>query len=318
MAQFNFSTAQHSEGGAASLEDPIRLLTAQLLDLGHQVVRSEWVLMPPPVINILFEGFAGAGMEILRGAHGTGCILVCIATEQPTMGHRRQGWTWNHNPPDGDDYQRSMAQRCRVFPEACKYLDAVFTLVPGTERWYRHHHKNVHGVELGYSPRLMVPPSDHVPDADWSFYGTMSAHRHKVIENIGEAGMTIRVGQGLLPQEQRDNMVTDAKGVLHIKQHRNWQIMSSARCAVALHRRRFVFCADPVGVVEHVGSAYRDVVAVSPSHREDVVTEWARGLLKKWEYVRDMQVKLFQQTMGAQRCLGNALAASKIVELALA
>src|SRR5262249_36754102 len=122
VTQFLFWLANHSLVGQRSLEDVIGIFGAQLGALGHKAGwrrGNDQLLDRHSGINVIVEGFTPGITEIIAQYHAQGARFVILATEEPT----ERGF--NHG------LDQEMVLRQREFPNAAKYAEAIFHLVPG-------------------------------------------------------------------------------------------------------------------------------------------------------------------------------------------
>ena len=201
-----------------------------------------------------------------------------------------------------------MIDRQRVFPMAAKFADAIWCLVPGTEHWYGQFAPAAH-VELGYAPTL-YRPQRMVPDHDFGFYGSMSPRRRKIYQMFAKKMVTtmrLRVIESLADSEHRDREMGRCRVILQIRASDKLGLVSSSRCATALHLGRPVV-AEPHKLDGH----WKDVVHFSKS-LDDFVSD-AIKVRAFWQSYHDKQLAQFRKLFSPERCIGEGLSLLKLSE----
>src|SRR5262249_46927387 len=148
-------------------------------------------------INVIVEGFTPGITEIIAQYHAQGARFVILATEEPT----ERGF--NHG------LDQEMVLRQREFPNAAKYAEAIFHLVPGDRitSWYSQFAPAA-PVELGYARSLIRSTANDVtPTFDFGFYGSLSQRRIKILKKLArrtQSERAIKIVGDFLPQAERD------------------------------------------------------------------------------------------------------------------
>ena len=294
--QFMFSLFNHNEAGRRSLEDPLSIIGHQLQTLGHRVVwnpeKPLEFLLRDSGYNLIVEGFTSMSISVVAQAHAQGARFICIATEEPT--------------PKGFNYGKDveMINRQKMFPEAAKFFDGIFHLVPG------QHVRDFFGalaptsyVELGYAPALYRVDNSEPPTHDFGFFGSLSSRRHKLLKRIANYMGTkncIRVEATFPSQEERDRIMRQAKVILQVRKHDAMGLVSSTRCNTALCLGRPVV-AEP----HELSKPWDEVVVFGKDFDDFLHRAWLMRLNWKSEWIR--QFEAFRQKFSPDYCIGRAL-----------
>jgi hypothetical protein len=304
--KFIVNLFNHSEIGQMSLQDPVAIIAHQLRALGHI---CEWdnqrFIEGYDGYNIIVEGFTPGSIEIVRRAREQrNSRFIYICTEEPT-----DVGGFNH------DHRGDMFRRQQIFPEAAQYCDAILALVPGAETWYGQFAPAAH-IELGYAPTLVKKPPK--PDYIYGFYGSLTFRRKSILRKIerryhglglitNRADMwkpgddrVLRLVNTFLPRDERDTAMQRARIIVQIRLNDKMGLVSSSRCANALHFGRAVI-AEP-----HAHSHPWDQV-VKFSKTSDSFIEDCINMRGFWESLYDSQFKRFKEIMSPQNCLGRRL-----------
>lgn len=300
--QFLFNLFNHSEIGRRSLEDPMSIIGNMLKTLGHKVV---WMpdklgdfLMQDSGYNIIVEGFTEYSVQVIAEAHSRGARFICIATEEPTP----KGF--NH----GKDLE--MIKRQTMFPEAAKFFDGIFYLVPGAHvhNWFAQLAPTAY-VELGYAPGLMRLEFSQ-PTHDFGFFGSMSPRRMKMLKRIARYMGTdkcIRIESKFPSQLERDKVMREAKVILQVRKHDAMGLVSSTRCNTALCLGR------PVVAEPHELCKPWDEVVVFGKDFDDFLNR-AYMMRINWRSEWHRQFEAFKTKFSPEFCIGRALKEIGVVE----
>lgn len=281
----------HNELGQRSLEDVIGIIAHQLRACGHVIEYSNnHMIHPYDGYNILVEGFTQWSIDMLRKAQQLrGARYIFIATEEP-------GELGFNGIKHGD-----MRSRQELFPQAAELCDGVLALVPGAESWYGRFAPAKH-IELGYAPTLV---REQKGDPEWiyGFYGSVTKRRatmFRKLERRARGEKTLRLVTSFLPGAERDKAMMQAKIILQIRIIEHLGLVSSSRCATALHLGRMVY-AEP-----HKHSHPWDQVIEFAKSTEEFV-ESAIGYLPFWRSKYQQQLARFKDIMSPRNCVGRQI-----------
>jgi hypothetical protein len=288
---FNFYLRNHSDLGQITLGDPCDILMGQLRALGHRAQRSDKILSDVDgtgIINVVFEGFTPSSVEGLAEAHRWGSRFMIIATERPAEGGFN-GINWNE-----------FKQRQDIFPEAARYAEAIWALIPGTEEWYGRHAPTA-CVELGYAPGLVgrVPGS---PDCEFAFHGNITQRRKDIFRRLARRFTGDRAGAitAFAEPARRDETISRGKVVVQVRAYEEMGSVSSSRCCTALHLGRPVV-AEP----HELSRPWDEVIHFSKSldaFYDDVVVKRIA-----WRSEWERQFERFKTRFSPERCVGQAI-----------
>jgi hypothetical protein len=281
--------------GQRTLEDPIGIFGKQLIALGHQAVwapANDKFLCRDTGINVIVEGFSTATIAAIAEGHGNGARFIMLATEEPTPKGFNHGW------------DPAMVQRQKIFPEAAKFFEAIFHLVPGEEvtRWYSQFAPSAY-VELGYAPALVRPRESFQPDFDYGFYGTMSKRRVQILKRLQRhTGGRINVIADFKTQVARDHEMRRCKVILQIRKQESMGLVSSSRCNTALCLGRPVV-AEPHDLCK----PWDEVVWFSKTM--DRFYDDCLMVKATWRGTWAAQFDRFKEKFPPERCVGDPMRA---------
>jgi hypothetical protein len=249
--KFLFWLANHNEAGQRSLEDPIGIFGHQLRALGHEAIwdeRNEQLYAKKDGINVLVEGFTPSLVPILADFYSKGARFICLATEEPTP----TGFNWGRDA--------AMVSRQAVFPDAAKYFEGIFHLVPGQHvtDWFSKYAPTAY-VELGYAPTLVRPTQYNAPEPkfDYGFFGSLTTRRFTILKRLSKLG-AVRM-EGTFPtQDERDRIMQDCKVIVQIRKFTEMGLVSSTRCNTGLNLGRPV-----IGEPHELSKPWDEIVSFS-------------------------------------------------------
>jgi hypothetical protein len=292
---FHFNTFNHCEDGRRCIEDLTRILSSQLRELGHQTSESSQYEdisdENSDTLNVLYESFADPfTLEMIRSAFFLGSRFIYIATEEPTPSGTFNGRLDN-----------AMDARQAIFPDAARYAETIWHLAPGSHitNWYGKFAPAAY-VELGFAQELLFVGEDYpVPEFDYGFYGQLTPRRQSIINKIGGTWYILPFIK--LSAAERDTEMRRCCVIPQIRAHDSQGIISSSRCATALHMGR------PVVAEPHVHSGeWKEVIDFSDSV-ESFYND-VRKVKDDWQDHYCAQLDRFRKRFSPDFCLGAALA----------
>lgn len=294
--QFVFNMFNHNQMGQRSLEDVIGIFGHGLRALGHEAVwdsSNNKFIMATHGINVIVEGFTPSAVAAIAEAHKQGCRFICLATEEPV-----EGKGFNHGK------ELEMVERQKVFPYAMPYFEGILHLVPGQHvtDWYSQFKPSAY-VELGYAPSLVRPPNYREPDFDYGFYGSLTKRRHKILKQLARKIGTekaVKVVADFKTQDERDNLMREARVIVQIRKYDEMGLVSSSRCNTALMIGR------PVIAEPHLLSKPWDQV-VKFCDSIDEMMSLAIFMRINWKSAHAQQFEKFKKLMSPQTCVGEPL-----------
>lgn len=292
---FRFNVFNHCDDGRRCIEDLTTIMSAQLMALGHDARSSDDGFMTgDDLINVLYESFADEGtIPTIAAAHADGARFLYIATEEPTDAGCFNGRLDN-----------AMDARMAAFPEAAHYAEGILHLTPGVKvtDWYSRHAPSAY-AEIGYASSLVHENSgDEVPRYTFGFYGQMTPRREWIFGRLADISGYEVVSLPFITYSsaERDAAMRDVRVILQVRAHDSMPIVSSSRCATALHLGRPVVgephgAPGPWGGIVHLSSTlddfYNDAMIASAEWQEMHVNQLAR----------------FAATLTPEVCLGEPL-----------
>lgn len=292
--KFNWVLFNHSDQGKSTFFDIVNGISTQLMDLGHEVHRNDKMMLEPPFINIIFEGFDPWTNEVLlKEGFDKKYNIICIQTEQ----HGHPGF--NSKPVD------ELVMRQKFFVQAIPMITGVWCLVPGEARWAARFQPHSHDLNVGWSPirRELVKTSINDPIYDFVFYGGYTPRRKNLFQIIESKGYSIYRCTEYGNIKQRDAEVGMAKVVLAPKPHSKWELISGTRLTIATHIGR------PVITEPHKSdSVYKKIYKFSRSYHTYI--DEAIAMLPNWQAEWEKQRSALETLLPAENCMIPALEAT--------
>lgn len=284
MTTFRFNTFNHGEDGKRCIEDLTSILSAQLRTLGHKTQVSDKFIYGLDHINLIYESFTNGEVSTIKEARERGARFVYIATEEPTP-------VGFNGRLDNDMNLRQLA-----FPDAAQYAEAILHLAPGEQvtKWYSQYAPSAY-IELGYSEELVISRGVE-PKHDFGFYGQLTERRKAILNKLETLVLPFIVHSA----DQRDTLMQLVRVIPQIRAHDSQEIISSSRCATALHLGRPVL-AEP----HKLAGMWEAVISFSDS--VDTFEQDALYATKHWRELHAIQIDLFSKEMPAERCIGQPL-----------
>jgi hypothetical protein len=287
----------HNPLGQRSLEDVIAIFGHQVKALGHQFVwdKDNNSLNIDGVrggaYNVIVEGFTPSITSLLARGYANGARYVCLATEEPTPSG------FNHG------LQKEMRWRQEEFPNAAKFFDAIFHLVPGKHvtDWYSQYAPSSY-VELGYAPSL-VRGNWIEPEFDFGFYGSVSTRRYRILrqmQNRHPSRKIIHIVADFRSQVERDREMQRCRVILQLRKHDQMGLVSSSRCGTALCLGR------PIVAESHELSKPWDEI-VRFTRDDEELFDLAFAVKGAWRGVHADQFETFKMRLPPEACVGAAI-----------
>jgi hypothetical protein len=274
----------------------------QLRALGHH---AEWrpnndqLVTGPDAVNVMVEGFTPSSIQWMKHYHDQGARFLILATEEPTD----KGF--NHG------LDQEMRQRQRNFPEAAKFAEAIWYLVPGdyTHKWYSQWLPS-HYVELGYAPTLVRIDNRIEPEYEFGFYGSLTRRRIQVLRRLAKktrAEKAVRLMGDFKTQQERDNVMRQAKVIILVRKFDKMGLVSSSRCNTALSIGRPV-----IGEPHALAEEWEGIVRFAPN----IDAFYNEALLYKaaWKGLHASQFDRFKHKLTPELCVGRAFNATNLRE----
>lgn len=292
MTVFAFNTWNHCRQGQIIVEDITKIMGHQLMALGHEARWSNESFVHDGY-NVVLESFADDPDTITRisEAHARGCRFLYVATEEPT----RTGFNHGLEP--------AMIDRQHAFPAAAKFAAGILHLIPGdgVTRWYAQFAPAAY-AELGYAQTLEAPVDVVEPSHDFGFYGKVTWRREKMLARLEQqsGAPVLRIASLDVPRLERDALMQHARVIVQIRANDEWGMVSSTRCATALHFGR------PVVAEPHPFCKPWDEVVHFSESLESFYSD-AAGAARDWRAVHAGQLTKFKAKLSPEACVGRAL-----------
>lgn len=295
MAIFNFLDFNHCPQGKIIIQDITRTMGHQLMALGHQVMFTDCFIGRGTGFTFVLESFADdpRTMDQLAWAHSKDYPIIIVATEEPTP------TGFNHG------LEPAMVDRQNAFAEAAKYCDGILHLMPGdhVNAWYSQHAPSAY-AELGFAPSLVSIDATE-PDYDFGFYGKMTWRREQILGELERRGGKVLTITSLdVPQAERDAHMRRARVIVQIRGNEEWGMVSSTRCASALHMGR------PVVAEPHALCMNWDKVVMFSKTTDGLLDGFyhtAFSVAQYWDQFYVGQLAKFKEHFTPEFCIGEPL-----------
>lgn len=291
---FQFNRWNHCRQGQIIVEDITRIMSAQIQALGHQAVTSEGPFIGRSLgYNVILEAFEDQTHVQAIADASPDCNFIIVATEEPTDDG------FNHG------LEPAMIKRQNAFPAAAKYASGILHLVPGAHvtQWYSQFAPAA-AAELGFSPHLLDLRPQEPPAYDFGFYGKMTWRRKQMIDRLDQISSTavLLIDTLDVPWKERDAMMRRCRVIVQIRANDEWGMVSSTRCASALHFGRPIV-AEPHPAPE----PWDGVVTFSPS--VEAFYHDAMVATRCWTELHASQLEKFAAKLTPEFCIGAPLRA---------
>lgn len=296
MTHFNLSLFNFSGAGLASYADIARGLQAQLMEHGHTFAVND-NFFPPPIVNLIAEGFNRQTLALLLRQHRAGMRFALLVTEMPTR-IGKHAFLWNYRT---DTY---WTERAHFFIEALPAFEAAWCLVDEAAQFVGRFIPAV-DIKIGYSPRLVQSAIAAIePGFDFCFFGSRTPRRDVVVASFQKAGYSVFPVWHMPNIAERNAVIGRAKVSLDIKIEPWWPLISTSRIAASLYCGRPCVC-EPRGV-DATQIDWEDVAAFAKSDGEFI--KFAASFLPRWQIEYRRQQVAFETRFPAKECMTNALA----------
>ena len=268
--------------------------------LGHQVSwdqKNVQIIKQSDGYNVIVEGFTRGphgSIDKIASLHAQGARFLCLATEEPSDKGFNQGT------------QKEMVERQATFCEAMPFFDGILHLVPGQHvtNWYGQFCPTAQ-AELGFAQTLIRPysPNQETPQYNFGFFGSLSKRRLKILKTLAKRMGTekaIRVVANFPSQDERDQIMRQARVVLQLRKFEDMGLVSSSRINTAL------CCGRPVIAEPHLLSDPWDKIAHFSKSLDDFYSE-AIAMQAMWRGIHEGQFCRFRDMMTPMHCIGRPL-----------
>jgi hypothetical protein len=298
---FHVTMRNHSHLGQLSLADPCDNIASQLRHLGHNVSWDNESLIPPPGINLLFEGFDPDLNKQLGELVKEGYRFAVIVTERPT------GLTWNDRH-DSVEHNRRMI----CYPEAAKLMLFQLCLVPGTAAVLSKYGP-AFDIELACCPQIF---RDHTirPIYDLCHFGSASPRRDELLMALDKKGYRVKAhtfevveGESIQANQAKRNVsIAQSRATIQLKTRRTHNLVSNSRISVSLHLKRQVIsekydCSTP----------WHGIITFARNY--DDLFRCVDRSLQNWEQGWALQYQRFNDTLTPENQVGAVLDAMRRV-----
>jgi hypothetical protein len=225
---FNIICGNHGEK-CTQIEDLVRYFYLALRQAGYRVEVSSDI--EPLAMNILFESFNAATVDVIIASAKAGVKFIIVATEFVTNG------TFNffENAQDSSWYSSRAVwdERYLNFIKVMGHCHSIWCLTKEQYTGYSQILPSslLHKVPIGYLENYA--PIEHHPDAikdiDFLFTGTMTERRRQILLAFTKQGMRIRTCTSGTPNFIRESSIARSKICLGMRQLESWSMPSLIR-----------------------------------------------------------------------------------------
>ena len=275
------------------MQDILSNIARQLEALGHECYwADEGFAGGDDTYVLLTEGFFGNHLEVMRDACARGIKFIILATEAPGQTGFNAGLT------------DELIARQRTFPQAASYAHAIWCTIKDSVPWYSRFGRPAAHLELGYAPASVRHPENPAGlDHDYGFFGSMTPRRYKMLHQFARSkvdGHRARVRYTSFETvHNRDAQMVRCRVILQIRPHEKMAMLSSSRCATALHIGRPVIAEHHVEV-----GAWKDIIEFA---HPDVFTIKAAKMHARWEAAHAEQFERFRALLPPEKCVGETI-----------
>lgn len=295
MTTFSFTRFNHGPLQRTGLDDSTFAIAGQLKDLGHAVILDDHRTYQAPLVNIMFEGFSGEAINLVKMSKDAGARIVIVLDALPTD----KGF-------EGHDANFLRGSRMEGFTELAPIVDAIWCTAPAAVDWASELNPKTALISLGWSEnfaRELRPAIEAAaaPTADFSFFGEMTPYRRNTIMEMRKTRRVLVPKKTILDPNyltfaDRNAMVLASRAVLCLQAFPGQMHFSQSRALAALMLGR------PVAVQSQgdLPSFWSGIARHAEAQSTDV-------LLSDWEIMRDVQRATLKRDLTPEFCLGDGL-----------
>jgi len=292
MTTFCMNRFNHGPLQRVGLDDITFAIAGQLNDLGHKVILDDHRTYQDPLVNVLFEGFNGTSVDLVKRTKDTNARIVVVLDALPTD----KGF-------EGHDANFLRGARMDGFIEVAPIVDAIWCTDPDAMEWATALNPNTTLISLGWSRHLeneLAPEVNAVtaPIADFCFFGEMTPYRRNALLELRKTRSVLLPKKTVLDpnymsRAERNSMILAARAVLCLPAFPGQKHFSQSRALMALMLGRVPWIVgDPLqGVWDNFRSRIDDVPA----------------LLDGAADIHDMLHRYLVRTLTPEFCLGDAI-----------
>lgn len=291
---FQFNTFNITGQGRLAMQDILSNIGRQMEALGHECFWSDdGFAAGPDTYCILTEGFFDNHIETMRQAQEAGVKFIILATEAPGLHGFNAGLT------------DELVVRQRTFWKAASHAHAIWATILNSVGWYSQFKIPCAYAELGYAPESVRHPENLLGlDHDYGFFGSLTERRNKMLHAFARStvdGHRARVRYVNFDTVQnRDSAMARCRVILQIRPHDQMAMLSTSRCATAMHIGR------PV-IAEHhkEPGVWKDIIEFA---HPDVFILRAAKMHRRWEAAYAEQFAAFKAILPPEKCIGRTIA----------